>query len=70
MMSYTVILKDVDGYEVTRTSEDNLKQARESARYFLTDTYAARLGTTHNDLNTHKVEVCKNGECVWDAFKS
>jgi hypothetical protein len=65
---YTIVLKDREGYEITRTSEDNLKDARKAAVYFLTSVYATRMGTTHEALGTHKVEVLKNDECVWDKF--
>jgi hypothetical protein len=71
MASYRVILKDAEDYEINTHLTDGLKAAKEQAKYLLTDTYARRLGTSHDSLNTHKVEVREEDtlDCVWDAFR-
>ena len=67
-MTYEVALIDMDGYETTDDQPDTLKQAKEHAKYLLSDKYARACETTHADMRTRKVEVRKNGVCIWDAF--
>lgn len=67
-MPYTVALIDVDGCEITAIQSDTLKEAKLHAKYLLSDRHAHACGSTHADMHTRKVEISKNGECIWDAF--
>ena len=64
---YKVILKDSGGYEIDSRPADNLKEAKNIAKYLLSDEFARMAESTHADLGTERVEVFnKAGECVWD----
>ena len=64
-----VILRDQDGFDIVTDAVDGMAAAKIRARYLLTEEYAARLGTSHATLGTHKVEVRNaDGTCLFDAF--
>jgi hypothetical protein len=71
MTEYLVLLKDADGYDITAQFVEGLKAAKERAKYLLTDSYAHNIETTHQELNSYKVEVraSSSAECLWDAFR-
>lgn len=71
MNEYDVVLKDRDGYDICTDLIYGLAAAKARAKYLLSDEHAAMLGTTHDDLGTHKVEVqaTRTGACLWDAFR-
>jgi hypothetical protein len=69
MTYYTVHLLDADGNEITTCDRDTRVEAKERARYYLSDRYAKYVEGSHADWQTKKVEVRKNGiDCIWDAF--
>ena len=71
MTTYRVNLLDKDRFEIASDECETLAEAKERAKYLLSDKYAANAETTHENLGTHKAEIFKNGqECVWDAFRS
>lgn len=71
MTIYRVNLLDKDGFEIATDECETLAEAKQRAKYMLSDNYAANNETTHQDLGTQKAEILKNGlECVWDAFRS
>lgn len=63
--------KDADGYDISADIIEGMKAAKDKARYYLSDEYARRLGTTHEALGTFKAEVqaTRTGTCLWDAFR-
>ena len=73
MTYYTVHLLDVDGNEITTCDRDTRSDAKDMARYYLSDRYADYVGAKHADWQTSKAEVRKHstngggGDCVWDA---
>lgn len=69
-MTYLVILKDREGYEITSQIVDGLKEAKRQAKYFLSEDYALFVGTTHENLETYKVEIgdMADGAVVEDYF--
>lgn len=71
MNEYDVVLRDRDGFDICTDLVEGLTAAKKRAEYLLTDDYAKTLGTTHDTLGTHKVEVqaTRTGSCIWDAFR-
>lgn len=70
MAEYTVTLKDSAKFDIYAEKADGLKIAKTLAKYLLSDDYAKRLGTSHDILNTTKVEITNSSdECVWDSFR-
>lgn len=66
---YRVVLLDTDGYEISERPADNLKEAKATMAYMLSDQYAEVAETTHETMGTHKVEVRNaKGECILDDF--
>lgn len=70
MSWHNIILKDKDGCTLVENEAPNLKEAKEKAKYYLSDEWATRTESTHAILGTEKVEVTKqsNGEVVWDKY--
>lgn len=69
MAYYEAVLLDVDGNEIASIERETLKEAKEQARYLLSDRYSKAVEGSHADWQTEKVEVRKNGkENVWDVF--
>lgn len=70
MAEYSVVLIDADGYDISVDFVEGVKAAKERAKYFLGDTYVRNCGTTHDSLNTNKVEVRNEvGDCLYDFFR-
>jgi hypothetical protein len=71
MAEYNVVLKDAAGYDISTDRVNGLVAAKTRAKYFLTDSYAQNIGTTHSVLGTYKVEVqeIQTSACLWDAFR-
>lgn len=71
MAEYDVVLKDRDGCDICTDLVDGLPAAKARAKYLLSDEHAALIGSTHDTLGTHKVEVqaTRTGKCLWDAFR-
>lgn len=63
-----VILLDKNGYEITREERESIKDAKDRAKYLISDAYAKSAETTHENLGTDKVEIRVNGECIYDWF--
>lgn len=65
---YNVVLKDVNDYEITsRPVFGPLKEAKETAKYLASDSYADVAESTHADMQSARVEVFSEaGELVWD----
>lgn len=65
---YNVILKDANDYEiVSRPVFGPLKEAKETAKYLASDSYADVAESTHADMGSARVEVVNEaGEIVWD----
>jgi vacuolar-type H+-ATPase subunit H len=71
MTFYRVNLLDKDGLEIATDERETLAEAKQRAKYLLSDTYAANNETAHESLGTHKAEILRNGqECVWDGFRN
>ena len=70
MSEYDVVLKDNFGCDITTDLVEGLPDAKKRATYFLSDAYAKTIGTTHETLGTHKVEIqaTRTAVCIWDAF--
>lgn len=71
----TVILYNVDGNEIASQECEGMKQARERAKHYLSDSFAQASETTHAALRTMKVAIFAEGDktgadavCVWDRF--
>ena len=65
----SVVLLDDKGFTIT--SQENcctIKEAKERARYYISDSYASL--EEHAKLGTDKVEIRVNGECLWDCFRA
>lgn len=66
---YRVTLLDTDGYEISESQADSLKEAKATMAYMLTDEYARGAETTHETMGTQKAEVRNTkGECILDGF--
>lgn len=66
-MTYTVVLLDNDGFEITSSLEDGLSNAKKIADYLLSIRYEKAVETTHEAMMTAKAEVRNaSGVCVWD----
>lgn len=61
-------LLDKDGYTITEMECETKKEAKERCLYYLSDKYSLYNETTHERLQTEKVELLINNECVWDKF--
>ena len=68
MATYHVTLKDAEGYDIAKDYVDGLPQAKERARYLLSDKYARSVETTVADLGAVKAEVALGNVCLWDVF--
>lgn len=67
---YEVTLLSDLGSEIGTRPAENLKEAKSTARYMMSDAYATLAETTHATLRTEKVEIRDlSNEVVWDAFK-
>ena len=71
----TVILYDRNGCEIASQECEGMKQAKERARYYLSDVFAAAAETTHAALRTMKAAIFAEGSptgadalCEWDKF--
>lgn len=64
---FEVRLLDADGEIIIASVQENMKQAKEKAMYYLSERYAIDVESSHEDLESRKVEVWKGGECLWDA---
>lgn len=53
-----VRLLDGDGEIIMASVQENMKQAKAKAMYYLSEGYA----------DVRKVEVWKGGECLWDTY--
>lgn len=70
----TVVLYDLDGYELAREEEvEGMKRARERAVHLLSEDYARMCETTHERMGAHKVCIFEEGAptghmcpCLWD----
>ena len=70
MAQYNVLLLDSDGCETVNDLIDGLPAAKKRAKYLLSDAFADSVESTHEALQTKKVEVrSENGECLWDVFR-
>ena len=68
---YRVMLMDVDGYVIGERSADTIREAKQTAKYMLSDAHATVAETTHERMGTHKVEVqTRGGVCEYDEFYS
>lgn len=68
---YRVLLLDAEGYEISDRLADNLKEAKKTMAYMLSEQYASVAETTHQTMGTHKAEVRNaGGECILDEFLS
>lgn len=67
---YTVKLLCKKGFEITSRPADTIKESKVIGKYLLSDNYAHNSETTHENLDTEKVEVYNNatGVCVWDRY--
>lgn len=66
---YRCFLLDSCGYEISERPADNLKEAKATMGYMLSDEYARVAETTHETMGTHKAEVRNaKGECILDNF--
>jgi hypothetical protein len=65
---YSVRLLDNEGEVIMASLQETLKDAKKRARYLLSDAYPFAAGTSHEDLQTSKVEIWKCGECVFDVM--
>lgn len=66
---YRCFLLDSSGYEISERPADNLKEAKATMGYMLSDEYARVAETTHETMGTHKAEVRNaKGECILDKF--
>jgi hypothetical protein len=70
-MYYIVCLLDGDGYPIKKIEDiEGLMEAKTQARYLLSDDWAYLSETTHERLDTHKVEILdEDGDCIWDKFR-
>lgn len=68
MKTYTIKLKDKDGYVIEQRTEEGRKAADETARYLISDEFARRgAESTHEALGTDRVEVSNSAdEIVFD----
>lgn len=66
----SVVLLDRDGFTITEQECETIKEAKERARYYISDSYERSAETTHATLMTEKAEVRVNGECLWDVFRA
>jgi len=69
-MTYDVVLKDADGFDICTDLIEGLTAAKARAKYLLSEDHANVIGSTRLDLGVHKVEVqaTRTGAVVWDAF--
>lgn len=66
---YLVIVLDREGFTMSESEVETLKEAKARAKYKLTDDWARSCESTHENLGTHKVEIRnQDDECVWDKF--
>lgn len=65
---FEVRLLDEDGEIIIASVQENMTQAKEKAMYYLSERYAMDVESSHEDLESRKVEVWKGGECLWDAY--
>lgn len=66
---YRCFLLDSSGYEISERPADNLKEAKATMSYMLSDEYARVAETTPETMGTHKAEVRNaKGECILDKF--
>lgn len=70
---YNVVLFDRQGHHITVSERQGMKDAKDEAKYLLSDTFAQSSETTHSALGTAKVAIFKEGEpisandsCEWD----
>lgn len=66
----SVVLLDNKGFTITSQECESIKEAKERARYYISDSYERNAETTHEVLGTEKAEVRVNGECLWDVFRA
>ena len=67
MADYRVVLKNSYGDEIVAEIVPGLAAAKARAKYFLSPEYARQGKTTHEAMDTQKVEVLNaRGECLWD----
>jgi hypothetical protein len=66
---YQVVLLNVDECELTsRPVFGSLKEAKDTARYLASDAYANVAESTHENMQSSRVEVRDEaGEIVWDC---
>jgi hypothetical protein len=75
MKYFTAILYARDGTEIDRCADcEGIRNAKERARYLLSDTFAQHSETTHAAFQTMKAAVFADGDktgadalCEWDA---
>jgi hypothetical protein len=63
-----VKLLDNDGFTITEQECETVKEAKERARYYLSEAYAKESETTHAAWKTHKAEIVCDGEIIHDFF--
>lgn len=70
MAEFRVALKDRNGFDICEETVEGAKAARARAIYLLSEEHADMIGTSHDTLETFKVEVqaIPSGECLWDRF--
>ena len=70
MTQYSVVLLDMNDKETANSLADNLTAARGQAKYYLSNDFVRYVETTHEDLQTEKVEIHnESGECLWGRFR-
>jgi hypothetical protein len=74
MDRYQIRLINAHGDWIMETSADTKKAAIAKAKYLLTDKYADDCVTTHDRLETEKVEIhdvlLRSGiSCIWDRCR-
>ena len=66
---FRIVLLDKEGYTIHDNNVDTFGEAKELAKYYLTDDWAIECETTHEELDTHKVEIRNHYEVLlWDIF--
>lgn len=67
----SVVLLDNKGFVITdQDGCETVREAKDRAKYYISDSYATACETTHERLGTEKVEIRVNGECLWDCFRA